>query len=109
MEAAAPPVGNCVGRPCWRAIRNGKGFRYRDPGLLPTGIEHVTLLAGALGKSRVKVQGRGTVLPDAPMPFQMDPHVTVQVVNSLGNCWGAEYVSPARRNTGARLIVKERP
>ncbi len=52
---------------------------------------------------------KGLVLPDPPMPFQQDPSITVQVVNSIGSCWGAEYVSPPRANTGEKLIVKERP
>jgi hypothetical protein len=109
METIAPPAGNCVGRPCWRQLENGAGFRYRDPGRLPNGLDHLTLRAGPLGRSSVRVQGRGVALPDAPTPFQQDPHITVQVVNSLGNCWGADYVSPAHTNTSTHLFVKEKP
>ena len=104
-----PPAGNCIGRPCWRALANGDGFRYRDPGRLPSGLDQLTLRAGTLGRSTVSVRGRGVSLPDPPMPFQQSPHVTVQVVNSLGNCWGVDYVTPARTNTGTHLLLKEKP
>ena len=109
MEMVAPPAGNCGGRPCWRSIGNGEVLRYRDLGLLPDGLKELTLRSGSLGRSRVVVKGRGFVLPDPAMPFQQDPQITVQVLNSLGNCWGADYVSPAQVNTETKLIVKERP
>jgi uncharacterized repeat protein (TIGR01451 family) len=108
MEMVAPAGGNCVGRPCWRAIGSG-GFRYKDPGLLPHGIRRMTLKAGALGRARVSVEARGVVKPDPPMPFQQSPSITVQVVNSIGSCWGADYVSAAQVNTEQRLSAKERP
>jgi hypothetical protein len=109
MEAVAPPAGNCIGRPCWRALGDGDGFRYRDPGRLPSGLDQLTLRAGPLGRSTVSVRGRGVSLPDPPTPFQQDPHVTVQLVNSLGNCWGVDYVTPARTNTDTHLLLREKP
>jgi hypothetical protein len=69
----------------------------------------MTLKAGALGRARVSVEARGVVKPDPPMPFQQSPSITVQVVNSIGSCWGADYVSAAQVNTEQRLSAKERP
>jgi hypothetical protein len=109
MEMAAPPGGNCFGRPCWVPIGTDGGFRYNDFGLLPNGIQQLKVRTGRLGKARVSVKARGTELPDPPMPFQQNPLITVQVINSLGNCWGADYVSPARTNTGQKLMTKEKP
>jgi hypothetical protein len=109
MEMEAPPASNCSGRPCWRPFAGGTGFRYRDPGLLPDGIQQVKIKSGALGKSRMLVRARGDMLPDPPMPFKQEPRITVQVVNSLGYCWGTHYVTAPLVNTGAALVAKERP
>ncbi len=108
MEMSAPPAGNCGGHPCWRAIGSG-GFRYHDAGLLPNGIQQLNVFTGALGKAKVSVTARGVAMPDPPMPFQHDPTITVQVVNSIGSCWGADYVSAPRTNTDAKLVAKEKP
>jgi hypothetical protein len=43
------------------------------------------------------------------MPFQQSPSITVQVVNSLGRCWGADYVNEPSVNTEAKLGVREKP
>jgi len=109
MAMVAPPAGNCQGHPCWRPIGDGRGFRYTDYGLLPNGLRQMTLKSGPLGKPAVLAKARGAVLPDPPMPFLQDPSITVQVVNSLGNCWGADYVSPARVNDTVKLLTKEEP
>ena len=47
-------------------------------------------------------------LPDPPTPFQQDPHGTVQLVNSLGNCWGVDYVTPADEPE-TRTSLREKP
>ena len=109
MEMVAEPDGNCVGHPCWNAISNGGGFRYKDPGLLPDGLQQLTVRSGVLGKSRLTVKARGEAMPDPPMPFQHDGLITVQVRNSFGTCWGADYVTTPRKNTTESLSVKERP
>jgi hypothetical protein len=108
MEMVARAGGECRGRPCWRSLPDG-GFRYKAPGLLPNGIRRMTLEPGPQGRSRVVVSAHGTPIPDPPMPFQQSLAITVQIVNSLGNCWGADYVSPLQKNTGQRLRAKERP
>lgn len=109
MEMVALPGGNCVGRPCWRQFSNGKGLRYKDPGGLPTGLTKLTLRIGPLGTASILVAARGAAMPDPPMPFQHEPAISVQIVNSLGTCWGADFVSAPRTNTDAKLVAKERP
>ena len=55
------------------------------------------------------MKAKGAVMPDPPMPFAQQPRITVQVVNSLGKCWGADYVNAPLVNTSARLVAKENP
>jgi hypothetical protein len=43
------------------------------------------------------------------MPFAQDPTITVQVVNGLGTCWGADFVVAARTNTAEKLTIDEKP
>jgi hypothetical protein len=109
MGMVAPPAGNCTGRPCWKPVNGATAFRYRDIGLLPDGIQQLDVRSGPLGKTRVIVKAKGAVMPDPPMPFMQQPKITVQVVNNLGKCWGANYVNPALTNTSARLVAKENP
>jgi hypothetical protein len=109
MVMNAPPAGNCGGRPCWRSIRDGKAVRYKDLGLLPNGVRQLTIGSGPFGKASVLVKGRGIHLPDPPMPFTQDPTITVQVVNGLGTCWGADFVVAPQENSAAKLLVKEKP
>ncbi len=60
-------------------------------------------------QSGLTVKARGEVMPDPPMPFHHDGLITVQVRNSLGTCWGADYVTTPRKNTAESLFAKERP
>ena len=108
MEMLAAAGGNCVGHQCWRPVGNG-GFRYKDPGLVPHGLQQLSVTAGTLGQPKVLVKARGALMPDPPMPFQHAPLITVQVINDLGSCWGADYVNAPRVNTAEKLIAKEKP
>ena len=109
MEMDGPAAGNCAGHPCWRSLSRGQTVRYEDNGLLPNGLQQLRVRSGALGKTAVFVQARGVALPDPPMPFTQDPTITVQVVNTLGTCWGVDYVVAPRLNDAGRLLVEEKP
>lgn len=108
MEMAAPAGSTCRGRPCWRPSSTG-GFRYNDPDLSPDGVRRITLEPGSAGRARVTVTAHGAAMPNPPMPFRQVPSITVQVVNALDACWGADYVSSPQRNTAQTLRAKERP
>jgi hypothetical protein len=43
---------------------------------------------------------------DANNLIQQDPSVTVQLVNSEGECWEAVYAAPASRVTGVGFTDK---
>ncbi len=48
------------------------------------------LHAGTDGKAKITLQGRGVPLDTPDLPVTHLP-VTVQLVNSAGECWGATY------------------
>jgi hypothetical protein len=104
MSAVAPGGSSCGGDFCWHPIRT-KGFKYVDPPGTANGLTKIVLRTGANGEAKVIVQGKGPALP-IPPPADMntllrqDPSVTVQVVNSAGQCWEAAYSAPATKLTG---------
>jgi hypothetical protein len=104
LGVQVPPGGTCADRPCWRPTRVG-GFRYRDPDLTRGGVRGIFLRPGVAGRARVAVRARGIPLPLPTMPLAQDPTVTVQLVNSEGQCWEANY-SSALSNTN--LLFKAR-
>jgi len=88
--------GTCGGKPCWRAT-NG-GFRYKDADAAAEGIRQVVLKSGGAGRSKIQVRAQGTKLAPPPLPFTQAPKTTVQLRSSAGQCWEADYGTPARRN-----------
>jgi hypothetical protein len=113
MEADAPAEGNCTGSPCWKPAGTS-GFKYRDPALTPHGLQKIILKAGPLGRANALVIGRGENLP-VPDPvasnrlFDQDTNVTVQLVNTIGECWTSTYAAPARRNTAGQFKDNSTP
>ncbi|HJQ84216.1 MAG TPA: Ig-like domain-containing protein, partial [Candidatus Binatia bacterium] len=63
-RAAAPPGGDCGGRPCWK--QSSAQFTYRSRDRVPGGGRRSTvrlrLRAGTNGKARIIAQGNGTAL-----------------------------------------------
>lgn len=49
----------------------------------------------------MSISGRSIPMPT--LPLQQDTHVTAQIINSVGGCWGATFSAPARRNTAVRF------
>jgi hypothetical protein len=97
-SAAIPAGGTCnlkSPRPCWR--EGGRGFRYVDRDLTPSGIQQLVLKEGPAGRAQIGLKGRGPLLPDPPLPIS-DLPVTVQLVNGAGRCWTATYGSSLRND-----------
>ena len=104
-----PAGGTCAGMPCWRA--QSSGFRYRDASLSHAGIKTIRLRAGTVpGRAGVTWLARGAGLGFAGLepvfPLDQSPKVTVQLTNSDGKCWTADYSAPARANGGGRFVDK---
>lgn len=100
-QAEIPGSGFCKGKACWKRLPKSKGFVYKDPDLTPDGILKVLLKTGAEGKAKLLVKAKGdrVSIPDGPLG--QDPDVTVQVVNSDGECWSGAFRVPAFQNDAA--------
>ena len=105
MGTTVPPGGNCVGKPCWTARANG--FRYADKSRTRDGVQMLRLKAGATAKMTWIAKGANLGFATlAPLPLDQSPKVTVQLTNSDGRCWTADYSTPAATNTSDRFTDK---
>lgn len=101
-SAAVPAGGICDGKPCWKSLGAG-GFKYADKTLAHDGVKLIRLKPGATpGKAQVGVIAKGPRLGFTParavLPLDQSPKVTVQLSNSDGRCWTADYSAPASKN-----------
>jgi hypothetical protein len=100
MHATVPAGGLChlaKPRPCWKETANG--FQYSNTDALPNGIRTLVLHAGKTdGAAKITIDGRGANL-DMPPSFPLAQPVIVQLKNSSGTCWEADYGIPATRNS----------
>jgi cysteine-rich repeat protein len=114
VSGASVPAGGQCGRrdrPCWKALGGSRGYRYRNVDLAPLGISTMVLRAG--GQARILVRGFG---PRLQLPstaatgkvFAQDTGVSVQLVNSDGQCWASRFEAPARRNSSSHFSDRER-
>jgi hypothetical protein len=90
LTVLVPAGGICNERPCWR--RHGwTSFRYADPRRTRGPLSKVSLKASLTGAAKILLKGAGPRLrvPDSPLVKQ--DRVIVQLVNSAGVCWDAEY------------------
>lgn len=81
-----------------------KGFKYKRPKGTPPGIDKLKLKAGESG--RAKIVAKGTRLVSPVLPQNQDPAVTVQMLNSAGECWESVYGAPAKQNDESRFKEK---
>jgi cysteine-rich repeat protein len=63
LAARAPAGGQCGRDACWTRL-GSRGFKYRDPELTPAGLPRMVVKAGAAGRARVTLVGRGEPLQD---------------------------------------------
>ena len=97
---------------CW--VRHGtyttlRAYQYADSTGSPDGLKGLRVEVGAAPKSKVSVKAGGVYLRLPTLP--MTPPVTVQVVNSEGECWEAVYgAADVSRNDsgGSPAIVRAR-
>jgi hypothetical protein len=79
------------------SISGSTGFKYKDAAATAGGIIRIALKGSAVNKSKLQVTGKGSGLPDLPLPLIAPPRtppVIVQLVNeTTGVCWGASYSS----------------
>ena len=104
MNADLPPGGTCGTKPCWKPS-GATGYAYRNKAATPDGLVTVRLKAGATGKPRIQIVGKGINLQTPALPLTLP--VTVQLVvrdDASTECWQTIY-STARVNDGARFVA----
>jgi hypothetical protein len=80
-------------------VQTATGFKYTNktpPGNQP---RQITLRAGAAGKAKISVSAKGEGLPIPELPLEQAPKVIVQLQNSAGACWEAEYSSATKSSS----------
>jgi hypothetical protein len=94
--------------PAWRALRGGGGFVYRSRRDDDDGLTTILLRARDDGRGgTILVWGFGDDLDMADLPLDEAAGVEVQLHNSLGQCWGAEFPD-ALRNTSTIFRARSR-
>ena len=94
-RGCAPANQTCNGRPCWKETSTGFAFRKRDLSPLRSSLS-IRLIAGADGKGRVLIKGKGPVFEMPQMPILMP--VVTQLYNSNNVCWETVFDYPAQAN-----------
>jgi hypothetical protein len=92
FRASIPAGGTCGSLPCWRALSSG--YKYINRDRTPDGILKTLLRAGAAGRAKVIVKGKGDNLPFPPAFLPMQTPVKVQLQNdSPGTSWQTTHVA----------------
>jgi hypothetical protein len=68
----------------------------------------MTLKAGIDGRAKVMIKGKGENLSLSVLPLAQDERVSVQLSNSEGVCWSADYLAPALRNDSGQFKDRRR-
>ncbi len=86
-------------------IGANKGYKYKDPSGAADGVTKALLKAGAAGKAKTQVKGKGSNLPPVTLGSLPLP-VTAQLVNSENSiCYTTSFAS-AKKNTTAQFKAK---
>jgi hypothetical protein len=97
MATTVAAGGTCSSKPCWK--EKTLGFMFKDKTFANGGIQTIFLKEGMDGKAKFIVKGKGANLSMRTDLTTLFSPVTVQLKNSLGNCWGAVYTfPPAKKN-----------
>jgi len=73
------------------------GVRYSDPAAAADGVRSIQLKAGAAGRARASVKGKGAALGMPPLGLVMP--VTARLVRvGTGACWEARFSTPSRND-----------
>ena len=106
LDAFLVPNGGACGPgpgPCWRPTK--AGFHYRNASGGGHGITGVDLRAGAAGKAKITVAGRGQTLGLPTLPLAAP--LRVQLQSEAGACWEARYPSAGiRRNDASAFTAR---
>ncbi len=100
-----PAASDCGGKPCWKAAGT-KGYRFKDRDGRPGGATGLKLGAGDVGRTRIKLKGKGANLPAVELPATVP--LVAQLIADDGVepvCWQADYAT-AKKNDSGSLAAK---
>ncbi len=92
--AMAPAGGTCLGKPCWKTVKNG--YRYKDKELTPDGVQFILEKSGIATKSKVIVKGKGANLGMTTLPLTTPVTVQFKRTDAPATCWQAIYSTPIK-------------
>jgi hypothetical protein len=84
--------------PGWKAKKNGFAWKGAKG---TSGVAKVKLKAGAAGKSKASVKGKGLSLP--ALPLASDEAFIGQLAAATGACWTATFPAPSKGNTAKKF------
>jgi cysteine-rich repeat protein len=88
----------------WTILGANKGYKYKDPTGADDGIQKVLLKAGAAGKAKAQLKGKGVNQPATTLPLTTP--VTAQLVNSENPiCYTTSFAS-AKKNSPSQFKAK---
>jgi hypothetical protein len=88
LRLTLPVEGLCNGSPCWKETRTALKYSSKTA---PAGLQSVKLQAGATGKAKVALKGKGSSLGLAASVALTTP-VRIQLQRREGSsCWDAAY------------------
>jgi hypothetical protein len=98
LAATVPAGGVCGAKPCWKSTSTS--FVYADAAAAQAGIRKIQLKAGAAGRAKATVKGKGASLAMPALPLATP--VTVRLVRTgTPACWEAAFGAPSRNDAGA--------
>src|SRR5262249_951747 len=91
LRVTIPIEGLCSGSKCWK--ETGTALKYASK-VAPTGLQSVKLQAGAAGKAKISLKGKGSSL-GLPASVALTAPVRIQLQRREGSrCWEAAYSAP---------------
>jgi hypothetical protein len=84
-----------------------RGYQFKDRAAVHDGINRIRLLGSSVGKTILKLQGKGNHVPRTTLPFDLP--MRAQLYASDGSCWDTEFgVAETRRNDNGFFSGTER-
>ncbi len=96
----------------WKSIGTDKGFSYKDSSATSSGIKKIKLKQKKDGTTKLLLLGKGASVP-LPGPVAADRYldadsaVTLQIENSVGECWSERFTDSPKANRVNRFMAKE--
>lgn len=88
----------------WKVFGTNSGYKYKDSSGASDGITKALLKAGAAGKAKAQVKGKGVNLPTTTLPFTTP--VRAQLVNSANSICYEPTLSVVKKSTSTLFKVK---